>query len=65
MVNRIRSARPDIRITWIIGKIEHQLLNGMDGVEFVIENGEACYQLRITQLYHSCIAPYYSLMCYQ
>ena len=36
MVNRIRRARPDIRITWIIGKIEYQLLNGMDGVEFVI-----------------------------
>lgn len=35
MVNRIRCARPDIQITWIIGKIEYQLLNGMEGVEFI------------------------------
>ncbi|WP_229681007.1 glycosyltransferase family 9 protein [Alteromonas lipolytica] len=35
MVNRIRCARPDIKITWIIGKIEYQFLKGMDGVEFV------------------------------
>jgi heptosyltransferase I len=36
MVNRIRVSRPDIHITWIIGKIEYHLLNGMDGVEFII-----------------------------
>ncbi|NVK56886.1 MAG: glycosyltransferase family 9 protein [Alteromonadaceae bacterium] len=36
LVNRIRTTRPDIRITWIIGKIEYQLMKGLDGVEFVI-----------------------------
>ncbi len=36
MVHRIRTHRPDIRITWIIGKIEYQLLKGMDGVDFVV-----------------------------
>lgn len=35
MVQRIRCARPDISITWIIGKVEYQLVQGMDGVEFV------------------------------
>jgi heptosyltransferase I len=36
MVTRIRRHRPDIKITWIIGKIEHQLLKGMPGVEFIV-----------------------------
>lgn len=36
MVTRIRKHRPDIKITWIIGKIEHQLLKGMQGVEFIV-----------------------------
>ncbi len=36
MVHRIRTQRPDIRITWIIGKVEFQLLKGMDGVDFVV-----------------------------
>lgn len=35
MINRIRLIRPDIHITWIIGKIEYQLVNGMDGVTFI------------------------------
>ncbi|MDC8831839.1 glycosyltransferase family 9 protein [Alteromonas gilva] len=36
LVNRIRTTRPDIRITWIIGKIEYQLMKGLEGVEFII-----------------------------
>ena len=36
MVHRIRTHRPDIRITWIIGKIEYQLMKGLDGVDFVV-----------------------------
>jgi len=36
MVTRIRQHRPDIKITWIIGKIEYQLLQGMLGVEFIV-----------------------------
>ncbi len=36
MVTRIRKHRPDIKITWIIGKIEHELLEGMAGIEFIV-----------------------------
>lgn len=36
MVNRIQRQSPDIQITWVIGKIEHQLLKGMANVRFVI-----------------------------
>jgi heptosyltransferase I len=38
MVSRIREQRPDIAITWIIGSVEHRLLNALEGVEFVIYN---------------------------
>ena len=41
MVTRIRQTRPDIAITWVIGKIEYQLLKGMDGVKFVIFDKKA------------------------
>jgi len=36
MVNRLVSMRPQIKITWIIGKIEYQLLKGMANVEFIV-----------------------------
>lgn len=36
MVTRIRKQRPDISITWIIGKIEYAFAKGMDGVEFIV-----------------------------
>jgi len=36
MVTRIRQTRPDIKIVWVIGKVEYSLLKGMDGVEFVV-----------------------------
>lgn len=38
MVCRIRQQRPDVAITWIVGSVEHSLLDGMDGVEFVVYN---------------------------
>jgi heptosyltransferase I len=41
MVTRIRKYRPDIKITWIIGKIEQQLLDGMPGVEFIVYDKKA------------------------
>jgi heptosyltransferase I len=41
MVTRIRQHRPDIKITWIIGKIEHQLLRGMLGVDFIVYDKKA------------------------
>lgn len=36
MVHRIRCQRPDIHITWVIGKIEYQLLKDMEGIRFVV-----------------------------
>jgi len=35
-VRAIQDAWPDTAITWIIGKIEHSLLAGLEGVEFVV-----------------------------
>lgn len=35
-VRQIQDQRPDSRITWIIGRVEHKLLEGLDGVDFVI-----------------------------
>jgi heptosyltransferase I len=36
MVQAIQRARPDIQITWVIGKIEFQLLQGLTNITFVI-----------------------------
>lgn len=36
MIARIQKHRPDIAITWVIGKIEYQLVKDMPGVEFVV-----------------------------
>lgn len=36
MVERIQRTRPDIEITWIIGKIEHLLVGDIPGVNFII-----------------------------
>lgn len=41
MVTRIRETRPDVKITWVIGKIEYQLMQGMDGVEFIVFDKKA------------------------
>lgn len=46
MVTRIRKHRPDIKITWIIGKIEHQLLQGMPDVEFIVYDKKAGKQAK-------------------
>ncbi len=35
-VQAIQSVHPEASITWIIGKIEHKLLEGLPGVEFII-----------------------------
>jgi len=32
----LRSHWPDARVTWIIGRLEHRLLGGLDGVEFLV-----------------------------
>ncbi|MEM1412497.1 MAG: glycosyltransferase family 9 protein [Pseudomonadota bacterium] len=36
VVRALRDAWPDTRITWIIGKLEHKLLSGLEGVEFIV-----------------------------
>lgn len=36
MIERIQSTHPAIKITWIIGKIEYQLVGDLPGVEFII-----------------------------
>ncbi|MBR9728628.1 glycosyltransferase family 9 protein [Shewanella intestini] len=36
MVQAIQRQYPDIAITWVIGKVEYQLLKHLEGVEFVI-----------------------------
>jgi len=36
VVRAIQKAWPDTRVTWVVGKTEHGLLRGLDGVEFVL-----------------------------
>lgn len=36
MVQRIQQYRPELAITWIIGKVEYQLLQHLPGIEFII-----------------------------
>jgi heptosyltransferase I len=47
MVERIQRSQPDIEITWIIGKLEHQLVGDMANIKFVIfdkKQGRAAYK---------------------
>lgn len=44
MVQQIQRHWPNIKITWVIGKIEAQLLKGMSGVEFVVFDKSAGMQ---------------------
>ncbi|QBY06146.1 lipopolysaccharide heptosyltransferase family protein [Thalassotalea sp. HSM 43] len=36
MVQQIQKQYPQTKITWVIGKVEHMLLKGLPGVEFVV-----------------------------
>ena len=36
VVRAIQDAWPATRLTWIVGKTEHSLLKGLEGVEFVV-----------------------------
>ena len=36
VVRAIQAHWPETRITWIIGKLEHRLLAGLEGVEFIV-----------------------------
>jgi heptosyltransferase I len=35
LVRTLRAAWPDVALTWVIGKGEHRLLDGLEGVEFI------------------------------
>ncbi len=46
VVRRLQAVAPDVEITWIIGKLEHKLLAGVEGVEFIVfdkSQGAASY----------------------
>ena len=54
MVQGIQTNRPDIEITWIIGKVEHRLVGDLPGVEFVVfdkSKGKTAY-LELRQAMH-------------
>ena len=36
LVRTLRTARPQVALTWVIGKTEQKLLEGLDGVEFIV-----------------------------
>jgi heptosyltransferase I len=36
VVRAIQDAWPTTKLTWIVGKTEHSLLAGLEGVEFVV-----------------------------
>lgn len=38
VIHTLKTHYPEIKITWVIGKVEHQLLGHLPGVEFVIFN---------------------------
>ncbi|MDM7859272.1 glycosyltransferase family 9 protein [Alteromonas sp. ASW11-36] len=47
MVQAIQAARPDIQITWVIGKIEYQLLKDLPDIEFVVFDKKQGKQARV------------------
>ncbi|MBN1905750.1 MAG: glycosyltransferase family 9 protein [Deltaproteobacteria bacterium] len=38
VIHTLKTHSPEIKITWVIGKVEHQLLAPLPGVEFIIFN---------------------------
>ena len=36
LVRTLQAARPEVRLTWIVGKLEHRLVGDIAGVEFVV-----------------------------
>lgn len=47
LVERIQRQAPQINITWVIGKLEYQLVKDMPGIEFVVfdkKQGKKAYQ---------------------
>ncbi|QDP02558.1 glycosyltransferase family 9 protein [Thalassotalea sp. PS06] len=53
MVQQIQKHYPEIKITWVLGKVEHRLLQDLPGVEFIIfdkSKGWRGYQELRTQM---------------
>ncbi len=46
MINVIQKHKPQIRITWVIGKIEYQLVKHLPNVQFVVYDKQAGSQAR-------------------
>ena len=47
LVERIQRHAPDIKITWIVGKLEHQLVADIPGIEFIVfdkQKGRQAYK---------------------
>ena len=42
-VQAVQRYWPETKITWIIGKVEAQLLEGLEGIEFIIFDKKAGY----------------------
>ena len=38
VIHTLQTHRPEVKITWVIGKVEHQLLGHLPGVEFILFN---------------------------
>src|SRR5512145_1082757 len=36
VIHTLKSHMPEIKITWVIGKVEHKLLGHLPGVEFIV-----------------------------
>ena len=36
VIHRLRQSRPDAKITWIIGKLEYQLVSGLEDIAFIV-----------------------------
>ena len=47
VVRAIQDAWPSTQLTWIVGKTEHSLLEGLEGVEFVVlDKAQGCAATR-------------------
>lgn len=57
VIHTLQTHRPEVKITWVIGKLEHRLLSHLPGVEFIIfdkKNGIKAYHHVRQQLGNRC-----------
>jgi heptosyltransferase I len=52
VIQQLRQSLPDVKITWVIGRVEYQLVSGLPGVEFIVfdksQGLQAYFKLRKT-----------------